>query len=751
MPNRFRKQIRKALRDEHLQTALDGNALRRLNVRKQSFAGMPDYEDRRRRAHALRAEVIERLDFYLERFIAQARQNGLIIHRAADAEQAVQTVLDIARQHQAHRIAKSKSMLSEEIKLNRHLEAAGLEVVETDLGEYIVQLRGEPPAHIITPAVHLRREDVAALFHEKLGMPLTNDIRVMTDLARRTLRDVFLNAQIGISSVNLAVAETGTLCILTNEGNGRMVTTLPPVHIALMGMERIVPRLDDLALIVSLLPRSATGQKITVYANLLHGPRRPGDADGPAERHVIILDNGRNRLRLSPLREALYCIRCGACLNACPVFREIGGHSYIDNQGDISAYPGPIGSVIAPAYFGLKEFGHLARASTLCGACREVCPVDIDLPKLLVRIRAGQINPPQSPFAKGEEELQNQDSLLKTSALQCRPLRSDSLQSLPLQKDSLQFSPLEKNSSLSPLSIKGGRGDLHCEESADNGKNGRIHKPASNAPGYIKIGLRFYARINANADRFQRAQKAFGLLSRLFTPFSDWIRLPHFTRWGQAKDLPQLPKQSFRAWFQVKTHSMSKSDTRAAPQNMEIRPVPVVPAPQTGSLLDRFKTELIALEGKLVLCAEKELATHITALLQTRDIHELAAWEKQYLPDGLIETLQANGLRVLNRPVPATRVGLTGVLAAVAETGTLVIAGGPGRPLSASLLPDLHIVVLKETDIRESLEEILHLDDVKNAAAVALVSGPSRTADIEMTLTIGVHGPAEVHVFCYKE
>jgi L-lactate dehydrogenase complex protein LldF len=206
------------------------------------------------------------------------------------------------------------------------------------------------------------------------------------------LHQVFLDADIGLSGVNFGVVDTGTLCILTNEGNGRMVTTLPPVHIALMGIERIVPSMDDLALMISLLPRSATGQKMTVYTNLIHSPRHTDDPDGPAERHLVLVDNGRLALHTSPLAEALLCIRCGACLNACPVYREIGGHAYVDIHGKSSAYPGPIGSVISPGLFGQSEFGHLARASSLCGACKDACPVDIDLPALLLRIRAGHVN-----------------------------------------------------------------------------------------------------------------------------------------------------------------------------------------------------------------------------------------------------------------------------------------------------------------------------------------------------------------------
>src|SRR6266511_815137 len=388
----FRARIRTSLANPTLQLALDANAERRMKGRIQALASLPNWQEKRQQAHAIRAEVIEHLEEYLAEFIDKAQANRIVVYRAKDAAEAIKIILEITDSNVSRRwgstddrsrrtpllVAKSKSMVTEEVNLNHALEAEGLRVVETDLGEYIVQLRNERPAHIITPAVHLRREDVGRLFHEKLGIPYTEDIPTLTNTARKVLRDVFLNAEVGISGVNFGVAETGTLCIVSNEGNARMVTTLPPVHIALMGMERLVRNLDDLAIMLSLLARSATTQKLSVYTQLIHSPF-PGQ-----QRHLIILDNGRSQLRNSPLRESLYCIRCGACLNACPVFREIGGHGYH------SVYPGPIGSVISAGFFG-SDFVPLAQASSLCGACKEACPVDIDLPKLLTRVRAGQL------------------------------------------------------------------------------------------------------------------------------------------------------------------------------------------------------------------------------------------------------------------------------------------------------------------------------------------------------------------------
>ena len=601
------------------------------------------------------------------------------MHRAADAGEAAQIVLNIVSGHGARLVAKSKTMVGEEIDINRHLEETGVRVVETDLGEYIVQLRGERPAHIITPAVHLSRVDVARTFHEKLGMPLTDDIPTMTAVARRVLRQTFLEAGVGISGVNFGVAETGALCLITNEGNGRMVTTLPPVHIALMGIERLVPTLDDLALMLSLLPRSATGQKLTVYTSLIHGPRRPGEVDGPLERHLVLLDNGRSAMRRSKLAEALYCIRCGACLNACPVFREIGGHAYVGAHGEPTPYPGPIGSVISPALFGLPEFGQLARASSLCGACKEACPVDIDLPALLLRVRAGETTS-QPPAA-------------------------------------------------SP-------------------------PPAQAAPAGLKLGLRLFAWMAASPRRFALAQRLAWAAGRIASPASGWLRLPAFTGWGYSRDFPRPASRPFRLrWNELEAAAAAGLPSKVADASPDPEAIPPAPpdAAPGPSLLDRFEDELGALGGLLTRCRAEDLSGAILDLLRRYGAASIQAWESRHLPPGLIEALQSAGVEIHHQPDPNVHIGLSGALAAVAETGTLVLPGGPGRPLTASLLPEVHIAILGERDIYENLPQVLSLREVLAASSVALVSGPSRTADIEMTLTIGVHGPGSLHVFCLEE
>ncbi len=374
----FHERVDDALRDQILHTALDRATGRFQTLRVTALASLPDADAVRDRARMIRAHTLSALDAYLERFAANAERAGAHVHFAKDATALNRLVSEIARQHHVKNVVKSKSMISEETQLNNALEADGIRVIETDLGEYIAQLAHEHPSHIIVPVIHKTKEQIGELLHEKIGIPYYDDPVQMTAAARAKLRLEFLNADMGISGVNFGVAETGTICMVTNEGNGRLTTTAPRVHVALMGIERLVPTLDDLSVMLQVLARSATGQKITVYTNLITGARRAGDGDGPDELHIILLDNGRSRVLGTEVAEILYCIRCGACLNACPVYREIGGHAYG------SVYQGPVGAVLTPALGGIAPWSDLPQASSLCGACREVCPVRIDIPRMLL-------------------------------------------------------------------------------------------------------------------------------------------------------------------------------------------------------------------------------------------------------------------------------------------------------------------------------------------------------------------------------
>ncbi|MBI5958335.1 MAG: iron-sulfur cluster-binding protein [Chloroflexi bacterium] len=335
----------------------------------------------RQQAAEARRRALRKLPELLEQAEARMQANGIEVLWAKDGEEASQHVLNIARQHNIKHIAKSKSMVSEEIGLNAVLETAGFDVLETDLGEYIIQLAGETPSHIVAPVIHKSKAEIRDLFMERLGMAYTDDAAEMTRFARRHLREGFLKADMGISGGNFIIAETGTLCLVTNEGNGRMVTSLPPVHVALVGIEKVIETLDDYATLIQLLARSATGQVMSVYANLINGPRRTAEDGGPERVVVILVDNGRSKIYNSTYAEALACIRCGSCLNACPVYEAIGGHAY----GWV--YSGPIGAVITPLLTGLENATPLPHASSLCGKCKVVCPVDIDLPRMLLDLR----------------------------------------------------------------------------------------------------------------------------------------------------------------------------------------------------------------------------------------------------------------------------------------------------------------------------------------------------------------------------
>lgn len=381
MTQLFAERAAAALHDTSLREALTVATTKFIGLRKESFAGFPEGDALRDRARAIKEATLQKLDVYLGRLADNIERLGGRVHWAATAEEGREIILGLCRDRGVRTAVKSKSMATEEIELNEALERAGVTPVETDLGEYIIQLAREKPSHIIAPAIHKTKGQVADLFSRQLKERLAADPEVLTAAARRELRRRFLEADMGISGANFAVADTGTIVLVTNEGNGRMVTSLPRIHVALMGIDKVIPSMSDLVVFLAILARSATGQKLSVYTTLVRGPRRPGEADGPEEFHLILLDNGRSRQIAGDLREALYCLRCGACLNVCPVYRQIGGHAYG------ATYSGPIGILLTAMLEGDRAVGELAHASSLCGACQEVCPVRIDIPRMLVRLR----------------------------------------------------------------------------------------------------------------------------------------------------------------------------------------------------------------------------------------------------------------------------------------------------------------------------------------------------------------------------
>jgi L-lactate dehydrogenase complex protein LldF len=391
---RFKDNVHEALQDERLQRALR-HSDNFVSGRAAAAERLPEFEALRDSARAIKDHTLAHLDLYLQAYERKVAESGGHVHYARNAVEANAIVLDLCTRRGARAVTKGKSMISEEIGLNAALEAAGIEAIETDLGEYIIQLRGETPSHIIAPAIHLSKADIEAEFRRAhRDLPAVRDLSQPEQLlaeARAILRDKFFSADVGVTGANFLVAETGTSIIVTNEGNGDLTQILPKVHVVVASLEKIVPTLADAAQLLRVLARSATGQDMTVYTTLSTGPRRPGDEDGPDEYHVVLLDNGRSAMLGSQFEDMLRCIRCGACMNHCPVYHAIGGHAY----GWV--YPGPMGAVLTPSLIGVAKGGQLPNASTLCGRCEEVCPMRIPLPEMMRHWREREFERRLSP------------------------------------------------------------------------------------------------------------------------------------------------------------------------------------------------------------------------------------------------------------------------------------------------------------------------------------------------------------------
>ncbi|MBN2029859.1 iron-sulfur cluster-binding protein [bacterium] len=381
-PKYIKKYVRQALKDAVLRSAVDNATQSTVEARQEIIDQIPHWEGLRQKCHAIKKEVIDHLDRYLEQFEDQCIQNGIQVHWAIDGREAQDIILGIAREHHVQKVVKSKSLTTEEIQLNQKLIENGIETLETDLGEYIIQLMGQIPSHLVIPALHLTRKQIAKLFHEKIGNPYTEDPTELLKVARKKLREKFLSADMGITGVNFALAETGTICVIENEANAHLTLSLPNIHVAVMGIEKLIPGQKDLSYFLNLLAPNATGQKSSTFINLIGGPSREKYGEGPKEVHIVLLDNGRSNLLKDPkMREILSCIRCGACLNVCPVYQQIGGHAY----GWV--YMGPIGINLIPQYLGKAVGRYAPYLCSLCKACFETCPVRINLPGHILQNR----------------------------------------------------------------------------------------------------------------------------------------------------------------------------------------------------------------------------------------------------------------------------------------------------------------------------------------------------------------------------
>ena len=393
---RFKDNARAALADAELQNALKFVEVNFVARRREVADKLPEFDALRDSARDIKNHTLAHLDLYLEAYEAKVLAAGGHVHYAETAEDARRIILDLCKSFGAKTVTKGKSMVAEEIGLNDHLEANGIAPIETDLGEYIIQLRHEMPSHIIAPAVHLTKAQIEADFRRvHTHLPADRNLVEPTSLlaeARAVLREKFLAADVGITGANFLIAETGTSVIVTNEGNGDLTQTLPKAHIVLASIEKLVPTLEDMSQLMRVLARSATGQEMSVYTTLSTGPRRPVDPDGPSDYHVVILDNGRSSMLGGDFRDMLRCIRCGACMNHCPVYHAVGGHAYG------SVYPGPMGAVLTPSLIGIDQAGHLPNASTFCGRCEEVCPVRIPLPRMMRSWREREFERHLSPL-----------------------------------------------------------------------------------------------------------------------------------------------------------------------------------------------------------------------------------------------------------------------------------------------------------------------------------------------------------------
>ena len=410
----FKVRVENALGNEEVRNnfriAMNGLMTRRLDV----FPDKVELENLRTKAMEIRSNSLSKLPQLLEQLEANCKANGIQVHWAETCEEGNNIVLDIMKKHDAKMMVKGKSMVSEEMGMNHFMEKNGIEWLESDLGEYILQLAEEPPSHIVMPTIHKNKKQIAALFFEKFpDIPYTEDVDELTKIARELLRDKFFAAPVGISGVNFVVAETGTICLVENEGNGRMSTTSPPVHIAVTGIEKVVEKLIDVPPLYSILTRSATGQPVTTYFNMISSPRKEDEKDGPKEVHLVLLDNGRSTIYSDPeLLDTLRCIRCSACMNHCPVYVRIGGHAYG------TTYPGPIGTIFEPQTSGLKAHGELTQASSLCGACSEVCPVKIPIPDIINRLRYEGVRKDKSTTIDSGSKRKTSEALIwKTWAL----------------------------------------------------------------------------------------------------------------------------------------------------------------------------------------------------------------------------------------------------------------------------------------------------------------------------------------------
>ena len=688
--DRFKENAREALADAHIQRAMRNVETGFIDKRLKAAGDLPEFDALRDSARDIKNHTLDHLDLYLEAYEKKVTAAGGHVHWAENAEEARRQILDICRKAGAKTVTKGKSMITEEIGLNEFLSENGITPVETDLGEYIIQLRGEHPSHIIAPAVHLNKDQVESDFrrvHTQFDpqRDLSEPVSLLAE-ARQVLRQKYFEADVGITGANFLVAETGTSVIVTNEGNGDLTQTLGKVHVVVASIEKIVPTLEDTAQILRVLARSATGQDMSVYTTFSTGPRRPEDPDGPDEYHVVLLDNGRSSMLGTEYQEMLRCIRCGACMNHCPVYHAVGGHAYG------SVYPGPMGAVLTPSLNGIDKAGHLPNASTFCGRCEEVCPMRIPLPKMMRHWREREferhLEPAAARYGLGVWAFfARRPRLYRRAVSLAMPLlgrlggRRHRLRSLPLAGGWTRHRDLPAPEGRTFLDQWAARGKGEAMSARDNilAKVRRSLKAGEDAGRADAVRQRLES---ASARRHSGARASAGPRAHRA------LRAP-----GGQGQCHGRPRRRLR---------------RRAGRRAQL---PAREEPAGGSAHGRRPAARTGAMG-----------------------HEDDARD----PEG-------------SRATASDAAGVSHALGGIAETGTLALTSGPDNPTTLNFLPEHHIVVVAASDIAPDLETLWQAlregrGDGSMPRTVNLVTGPSRSGDIEQVLLLGAHGPRAVHI-----
>lgn len=714
---------------ERIQKALAGYYLKR-DENKGRFQSWPGA---RNAAAQIKWDAVNHLDRYLEEFTAKLEARGAKIFWASHARDARDYVVRLAREHNVRSIIKSKSMTAEEIHLNETLEKEGFEVVESDLGEYIVQLRREPPYHLVFPAMHLTRGQISDLFHDQLGSAPTNNPEELTMIARGVMRRKFCAADMGITGANFAVAETGMICITENEGNARLTAALPKIHVALVGIEKILPKLSDLALFLPMLATAGAGQSLTGYNSLYGAARLPDEPDGPREFHVVLLDNRRTQLLAdAEQRDALHCIRCGACLNVCPIFKNVGGHSYG------TTYQGPIGSVITPHLRGLQDWKHLSYASSLCGACTEACPVKINLHHHLLHNRrnAARAKPALSEkimfrafaFAMRRPRVYQ---LVAELARLMQPLR--------LALNGSLLDPLRswtKTRSFPAMPPKSFR-DLWREKSSPSPPPSDVlhdhenQTMASPSPGRERRGEGELDSLSPSGERAG-------------------VRGPVHAKHGEQESQRETILARIREALKMTAPHPVADPFPSGPPQQWLPPV----GPSLEDQIELFRQNAKNLKADFQVCASLDDAIQWIKTLAVND-----GWKKIALHRG---ELTAAAARALDLPrvetdggyaldaLESCHAGLTECESLIAQTGSVLVSstGSGGRALS--VLPPHHVVLARRRqmvpDLSAALESAREKFKGNFPGFLSFITGSSRTGDIERILVLGAHGPKKLTI-----